>query len=75
MPVLHQYMLDPEAPAQSIQALDQQYRCPNVVATTCLSINEFVCIFVLHILAVKLNITLRKLQGHFHAATIRRVHC
>jgi hypothetical protein len=40
MPVLHQFTVDPENKAQSIGELDDQYMEPDIVATTCLSINE-----------------------------------
>lgn len=40
MPSLHQFTLDPENPATTLAQLDSQLMKPQIVATTCLSINE-----------------------------------
>jgi DNA replication ATP-dependent helicase Dna2 len=40
MPVLHQFTLDPECKAETLTALDHQLMTPQIVATTCLGINE-----------------------------------
>ena len=40
MPALHHYTLDPENKAETLEQLDKQLMEPQIVATTCLSINE-----------------------------------
>ncbi|KAL8281473.1 hypothetical protein RQP46_006157 [Phenoliferia psychrophenolica] len=40
MPSLHRFTLDPENPATTLAQLDKQLMMPQIVATTCLSINE-----------------------------------
>jgi DNA replication ATP-dependent helicase Dna2 len=40
MPALHHLTLDPEHKATSLAQLDHQLMTPQIVATTCLGINE-----------------------------------
>lgn len=42
MPILHKFTLDPSNPPTSISDLNHLYESPQVVATTCLSINEVI---------------------------------
>lgn len=42
MPALHQYTLTPEDYSVSLADIDQKLMLPQIVATTCLSINEYV---------------------------------
>lgn len=43
MPELHHLTLDPENKATSLTQLDNLLMTPQIVATTCLGISEYVC--------------------------------
>lgn len=66
MPVLHRYTLDPENKAETLEQLDKQLMEPQIVATTCLSINE--CVFASWpFLQAVANKTF---QSHLHPAPV-----